>query len=301
MKILLTGSKGLFGINFLDEYSKKHQVLALYHQNTRSLNFENTEFVKQDIRDTIGLKKIFKTFNPEAVLHAASNGDVDYCQKNKKEAYAINVKATEQIARLCKQNNARLVYFSTNAIYDGSKPPYGEKSKPNPINYYGKTKLEAEQKIKAINPNFNILRLITMYGWNERRERSNPATWVIESLRTKKKIKVVDDVYNNHLYVGTATKITNELLKKWRNGNIFNVAGADCINRYQFAKKVADVFDLDSSLIESVKSSFFQQIAPRPKNTCFNPEKISSYLNMKLTSTRVGLLKMKKEQPVWTF
>lgn len=297
MKILLTGAKGLFGVNFLNNFSTKHRILATYHQNNHTINFENTKFVKLDIKDTALLQKLISRYAPDVVIHGASLGDVDYCQNNKRKAYQVNVEATANIARVCKKQRIKLIYFSSNAIYNGNKPPYSENSAPNPINYYGYTKLAGEQKIKLENPDFIILRLITMYGWNEKSERQNPATWIIEKLKNEKKIKMVDDVYNNHLYVVSATSIVNKLLNKWASGETFNIAGADCLNRFEFATEIAKVFKFGSDGIEHVKNDFFKQIAPRPKNTCFRTDKIKRYLGCKIWSTHEGLSHMQKNYP----
>lgn len=296
MKILLTGAKGLFGVNFLNNFSDKYKILATYNKNKNPYLFPNTDFIKVDIKNSKEFKKIFLDFRPNVLIHAASTGDVDFCQKNKKKAYQINTIATQNIAKICKKNNVKLIYLSSNAIYDGKSGSYSEKSRSKPINYYGYTKLEGEKKIRAENPDFMILRLNTMYGWNLKDERQNPATWIIEKLQKKQKIKIVSDIYNNHLYVFSAVKITNDLISKWKSFDIFNISGANCIDRYEFAQQIAEIFKLDKNLIGSVKNDFFGQIAPRPKNTCFNVEKIKKYLSCKIWTTHEGLSHMKSHK-----
>lgn len=297
MKILLTGSKGLLGINFLENFSKKYKIFAISYHNKDNLKFNNTSFLDLDIRKTNELKRQITKFSPNLIIHAASYGDVDFCQNHKREAYRLNTLVTENIAKMCKKQSIKLIFLSTNAIYDGTKPPYNEKSVPNPVNHYGATKLEAEQRILKTSPNFIILRAMTMYGWNQPSERQNPATWIKEKLENGEKINMVNDIYNNALYVYSAAQIMDKLINKWTAGEVFNIAGSDCINRFEFAKKIANTFKYDSSLINPVKSSFFKQSGPRPKNTCFNTNKIRKYLNYKIWTTDQGLTHMKEKNP----
>lgn len=157
------------------------------------------------------------------------------------------------------------------------------------------TKYAAEEEIKANTPNYVVLRLMTMYGWNHRGERQNPVTWMIEKLSKKEKINVVNDIYNNHLWAGQAAEVLWKIIKEDRSNKIYNMAGAQCISRFNLALKVAQVFKFDKSLITSVPSSFFKNIAPRPKNTCFETTKIEKELGVKPLKILEGLQWMKNE------
>ena len=112
-----------------------------------------------------------------------------FCEKNKKVAYKINVKGTENMIKVCYKNKAKLIFISSNAVFDGSNPPYSEKSKVHPVNYYGKTKVISEKMIMKSNVDYAIVRLILMYGWNHPKERENPVTWLINKLKNGRKIK----------------------------------------------------------------------------------------------------------------
>ena len=135
-----------------------------------------------------------------------------------------------------------------------------------------------------------------MYGWYQRGGRPNPATWVIDKLRKKEKINVVNDVYNNHLWAGQAANVIWKIIKSSIQQETYNMAGKNCISRYELALKVAKAFNLDSSLILPVKSSFFKNLAARPKNTCFNTAKIEKELKIKPLSVDEGLRLMIKEE-----
>lgn len=290
-QIVFTGITGLLGRYFLNFEHPNYEIIGLCN---RKLQTDPKSFYKIDITKE-KLQDFIKKVSPEIIVHAASLGNVDYCEIYPKEAYKINVEGTRKIVEAAKQVGAKIIYLSTNAIYDGANPPYDEESKHNPIDIYGKTKLEGEKLIKKSNLEFVILRLITMYGWPYLGRRNNPVTWMIENLKRGKRINVVNDIYNNHLWANQAAETVWKVVKEDIKNDVFNIGGRDCISRYDLALKVAKVFKFDSSLITSVTSDFFKNIAKRPKDTCFNTKKIEKKLGLKPLSIDKGLTLMKEE------
>lgn len=280
-RIVFTGITGLLGGYFLKSKDPNFEIIGVSRKDF-------------DIKNQTKVVDFIKKTNPKIIVHAASAGNVDYCEKYPDEAYEVNVEGTRNIADAAMAVNVKVIFLSSNAIYDGSNPPYDEKSKPNPIDIYGKTKVEGEKAILESNLNYVILRLITMYGWPQAGGRQNPVTWIIDNLKRGERINVVNDIYNNHLWAGQAAEVIWKVIKKNISG-VYNIAGADCISRYELALKVAKVFDLDSSLISPVSSDFFKNIAKRPKNTCFNTKKMEKQLGIKPLSVDEGLRLMRQE------
>ncbi len=288
MKILLTGSTGLFGSYFIRKTDKISNIEVI-GISRRSSN-------KLDITDKRKTIKLINDINPDVIVHVASIGNVDYCEANPQEAWSVNVEGTRNIIRGAKLTNSVVIFLSSNAVYDGENPFYSEKSRRNPIDFYGKTKLQSENDIKRSGLKSVIVRLITMYGWYDKSQRKNPVIWIIDELNQSHKLNVVNDIFNNHLYVGQAVDAVFQIIKLKKWNEIYNIAGRDCISRYQLALEVADVFSLDNKLINPVKSSFFQTLAPRPKNTCFLTSKMERDLSIKPLSVREGLRLMKEDQ-----
>lgn len=284
MRIVFTGITGLLGRYFL---------------KSRDPNFEIIGVSSKDftITDKAKVINFIKKVNPKILVHAASLGNVDYCEKHLEEAYKVNVEGTQNIIEAAKSVNAKIIFLSSNAIFDGVSPPYNEESIPNPIDIYGKTKVEGEILIKKSGLNYVILRLITMYGWPPLGARSNPVTWMIKNLQKGKRINVVNDIYNNHLWADQAALAVWIVIKSNHNKDLYNIAGRDCISRFDLALKVAKIFKLDPSLISSVTSDFFKDIAKRPKNTCFNTQKMEKQLGIKPLNIDKGLNLMRQE--VW--
>lgn len=292
-KVLFTGATGLLGGYFLSNIPKGFKVIGTFNNNS---NIKSKSLYSLDITSKEDVLQFFKKFKPDIVVHAASIGNVDYCETHKEEAHEVNVKGTKNVLYACREINAKVIFTSSNAVYNGKKAPYIERSKLSPLDVYGKTKAEGELVVRQSTIPYVIVRLMTMYGWPQTGGRSNPVKWIIEELKSNRKINVVDDIYNNHLYAGQAASVIWAIIKKNKKNEIYNLSGKDCISRYELALKVAKVFDLDSSLINSVKSDFFKNIAKRPKNTCFVTQKIEKDLNFKPMSIDQGLKFMKDEK-----
>lgn len=296
-KIFVTGGTSLFGIALLKKIPFDFQVILMEHHQTLGGTSKNPSIVKMsgDIRDNAQLKKIIEEIKPDLVIHAAAIGNVDYCEKNQNEAWQVNVGGTQNLIKALRKKTSPVIYLSTNAVFDGKKDIYGEEDKPHPINFYGKTKYQSEKLVQKSGLPWTIVRPITMYGWPPKGARANPVTWVLESLKNGDKLKIVDDVYLNPLYNHDLAKVLWKIIINDERG-IFHIAGSEVLNRYQWALKVTEVFNLDKSLITPVKSSYFDgKIASRPSQTIYSIEKIVKLFKFKPKNIKQGLEAMFKE------
>jgi dTDP-4-dehydrorhamnose reductase len=249
-----------------------------------------------DIRDQGQVLGAFKEVRPDVVVHTASIGNVDYCERNRQEAARTNVEGSMNMIEAARRHESLFLFMSSNAVFDGQKPPYGEEDKPSPIDCYGRMKLQTEQDLAASGLRYAIARLMTMYGWNHPLERQNPVTWTMSCLKQRKQINVVDDIYNNHLYADSAAQAVWAIITKNKQG-IFHIAGSEAVSRYELAQVVADVFGLDQRLIKPVKSSFVPSIAPRPKNTSYDISKMQGELSVPGLGIKEGLAVMRDNPP----
>ena len=237
-KILLIGAIGLLGQALLRTKSK-FSVVPLFYKN---IDLEsNCSRSVLDITDKKSVLRQVAIIKPSIIIHAASIGNVDYCEKHQEEAHKVNVEGTQNLVDACQQHNAKLVFMSSNAVFDGKSPPYNEKGKVNPINFYGKTKALAEEIIQRSRIDNVIVRLILMYGWNHPKVRENPVTWLLKKLEKKEVTKLVNDTYTNPLYNMQAAQAIWTLIKRNKTG-IYHIAGKEKVNRYEFGVKVARVF-----------------------------------------------------------
>ena len=268
--ILITGGTGLMGKG-IEEVSHRGFNIVITHIRDYQPK-GNSIYEKINVLDINKMSELFERYNFDAVVHCAGINNVDYVEKNITEARKSNIEGTKNIIKLCKKYNAYLIYVSTNAVFDGNNAPYSEEQKVCPINEYGKIKVECENNVIE---NSVIVRPILMYGWNRTEVRKNPVSWIVEALKEGKKLKLVDDVFENPVYNLEVGKVIWRILKLKPSG-VIHIAGKDIINRYDFGLKIAKVFNLDESLIERVDSSSFTTIAPRPKDTSFTTKRMEA-------------------------
>lgn len=293
MKIFITGSTGLLGSALFFEAPKSLTLYGSVHHNMIVPNV-SAHFYHMDITKRTVVDKVITKIKPDILIHTAAIATPDYCDKNQIEAKRVNVTGTKNLIDACKKNEIKFIYITTNGIYDGKKAPYDEVAEPKPIDCYGNTKLKAENIVRMSGLKFQIVRLITMYGWNNPHERQNPVTWQLKILgENKNPLNMVTDMFNNFLYNREAAKAIWKIaqLEEW--DQTFNIAGAECISRYDLSVQIAKTFSMNEKMIYPVTLNFFKNYVPRPKNTCFVTTKMEKVLKQKPVTVKKGLTHMK--------
>ncbi len=288
MCTLITGITGLLGTALVEENSYRKNVKGIYIGN---YNMPDDEFIDYSICDTTDMDKLLKLFKDvkiDCVIHTAGVANTDICEREPEKCFTSNVIGTKNIIELACRKKAKLIFISTNAVFDGENAPYGEEDEPNPINSYGKTKLKCELLIRKKLKNYLIIRPILLYGLNNPNERKSFFVWALEKLRNKEKINIVNDIYENPLFSNQCADIIWKLVNKDAIGT-YHIAGRDILSRYEAIVKMAKVFSLDPNLTNPVSSNFFPDIAPRPKNTSYRTTKIETELDVAPYSFREGL------------
>jgi dTDP-4-dehydrorhamnose reductase len=249
--------------------------------------------VKADITDAETIKQLFRKLKPDVVIHTASETNVDRCETERERAWKTNVIGTLNIADACSETGAKLVFISTDYVFDGEKSLYSEEDKPNPIDFYGLTKLEGERQATRRCKNVAILRTSVLYGRHPTKQ--DFATWVISKVRQKQEITVVEDHFNTPTLAENLAKMTLEIGSNGFQG-VFHSSGCERISRYSFARKIADAFSLDSGLIKPIKMvELTAWIAKRPKDSSLNTSKVQTELKTKPLNISEGLRKLKEE------
>lgn len=291
MKILITGGTGILGQALVATSDAGHR-LSIVHRRSYPVPVSGIEPIVLDILESGRLAELFETHAFDAVIHAAGIASVDHVERHFEEAWRSNVIGTQHIADLVRKKDIRLVYVSSNAVFDGAAAPYGENSPTNPINKYGRIKVECEALVKRLCPESVIVRPILMYGWHLAEGRANPVTWLLERLRRGDSIPLVTDIRENPLWSHQCAEAIWRILHLEKTGT-FHIAGKDVVNRYELGQLVAQVFGLDASLLRPVDSSFFPSIAPRPHNTSFLTKRMECELGMDPLMVRQGLEQMR--------
>lgn len=286
--ILITGGSGLLGSNIAKLATSKFNVYATYSKNEVSMN--GVSFFQIDLTEKKNLIKI-EQIEPNFIIHCAALTNVDYCEEHSNEAYNQNVLASIYIAEVAKEIGSFLIYISTDSVFNGKKGDYKESDTPNPINIYGKTKLEAEQKVLSIYPHSCIVRT-NIYGW-DKLDKFSLAEWMLDKLTINKELPGLKDIYFSPILVNNLIKMLFKLQEEKYEG-IIHIAGSESCSKLDFAYKIAEVFGLDKRLIKPVGIDELGLKAARGKNTSLNVSKAEKILKEHLPSVEKGLKEMNR-------
>ncbi len=267
-KVLVTGASGQLGLAIVDRFSD-HFKLILTDSNIPE-GF-NREITRMDITDEISVSKTIEKSQPDILLHLAAMTDVDVCDDRPKKAMEVNVNGTKN---LLKYFSGTTILISTDYVFNGKDGPYSEEDQLDPINEYGRTKFLAEKAvINSGNLGF-ILRTNVVFDYSKNTEASF-VKWVVDSLRSERSIKVVNDQWNNPIWTVALADVILKMIKKNLSG-VWHYGGADYLSRLDFAKMIANVFQLEPSLISPCTTQELNQKAPRPLKGGLKTEKIEA-------------------------
>ena len=289
MKILYTGANGLLGqkISAATPQYSNHAFLATARGKNRTKNLGTASYASMDITDRQEIENVLSEFRPDVIIHGAAMTHVDECEKHKELAYNLNVVGTQNIVDAAKELGAHVVHISTDFIFDGQDGPYNEDGVPNPVSYYGETKLQAERIVQTID-SWSILRTVLVIGIAEDLSRSNIVLWAKGALEKAQPIRVVDDQFRTPTLAEDLAQGAL-LAAAQRAQGIFNISGPDFMSIYELVESVAEHFGLSIATVTRVNSSTLNQPAVRPPRTGFNISKAVENLGYRPHSFKEAL------------
>lgn len=288
-RFLIVGASGLIGGALLNEALKQeHNALGTSYKQ----NLSDPHFTTTDINSDDSVANTFRQFKPDVVYACAALANVDYCQTHKEESRATNYDGIKRIADFCNEFNSKLVFLSTDYVFNGKNGPYTEDATPSPINFYGEHKLLAEQYIKANSKNHLIVRTTITFG-NERMEK-NFYLVLKSKLSQGQEMKVPTDQFGSPSYNKSIAKALVELGNNDLQG-VLNISSDSYLSRFEFALLIARTFDLNKDLIVPVTTPELNQAAKRPMKAGLIIDKAKSILKTKLMSAEEALLDLKKQ------
>ncbi|HXH14386.1 MAG TPA: SDR family oxidoreductase [Alphaproteobacteria bacterium] len=292
MRILITGGSGFLGRQVALLLKDQHQVVGTYREHEVSL--DGCLMRRLDVTDRMGVLSLCRECRPDAIVHTAVRGDIERCERFPEDAYGVNVQGTVHVAQAAAEVGARLIYLSTDQVYDGAKGHYDESDPPHPLMVYGRTKLAAEQQAAAICHETVIVRLALMYGWGNP-SRPTFIDWMLARLRTGQEVPLFVDQYRTPLYVVQAAEVIKRLLETPGVGGVFNLGGGERLDRYTFGVKICEVFDLPQRHLKPVTMATARSTTPRPPDCSLNSAKISTVLGVKLLTADEGLRALQRQ------
>ncbi len=261
-KILITGANGLLGQKLVTSLNQEYEILATGRHPHLQIDAPGVSYQVLDITDLKQCKEVILAFQPDVIVNAAAFTHVDACEEQRETCWKTNVKGVENLAACARKNMAQLIQVSTDYIFEGTDGPYPEDAKPSPLGYYGKSKLASENVVRMVGIPFAIVRTNVLYGVGTG-VKTNFFLWVYQSLKDSKEIRVVTDQYNNPTLAEDLAEGIRLIIRQSQYG-VFHLAGADYLNRFDFAMKIAEIFDFSTELIHPITTDQLNQKAPRP-------------------------------------
>ena len=292
MKVLITGANGFLGYYLIEQLlAKKYTVIATGKGDCR-LPFSDHpgfSYTTMDFTDPFSVHDVFAAHTPAVVIHAGAMSKPDECEQNQWQAYTTNTEGTLTVLMNAAELKSFFLFISTDFIFDGEKGMYKEEDPANPVNFYGKTKADAEDAVKEYEFDWAIIRTVLVYG-KPQVGRSNILTIVKEKLEKGEKYNVVDDQVRTPTYVEDLAAGIISIIEKKAQG-VYHLSGKEVLTPYQMACLAADYLGLDKTLIQKVTAASFSQPAKRPPKTGFVIDKAQKDLSYEPISFHEGLQK----------
>jgi dTDP-4-dehydrorhamnose reductase len=264
MKILITGSSGMLGTDLCEVLKADHELAGMDTVRPRSEGNAPHLFHEANVTDPERVKEIFDKEEPELVIHAAAWTDVDGCERDPEKAFLVNTEGTHNVVDASRDGNVPLIFISTDFVFDGDKgEPYREDDRTNPLNVYGRSKLEAEEVIKRGLSRYAIVRTSWLFGMNGR----NFVRTVIEKGRKEGRVRVVDDQAGSPTYTGDLAGALKDLAKlvDEMGQDIYHVSNSGWCSWYDLALSISErLSGTEDFAVEPVTSVELDRPAKRP-------------------------------------
>jgi dTDP-4-dehydrorhamnose reductase len=290
-KLLITGANGLLGQKLCELFLdlKITSFLATGKGKNRMQFLPDSQYMEKDFTDSNQVKNVFDIFQPELIIHSGAMTQVDDCERDKVKADLVNVEGTQNLLEFAKTYKCYFLYVSTDFVFDGlGEGMYQESDSPNPMNYYGATKLQAEKLVQNSGLDWAIARTVLVYGLVKDGSRSNIILWAKRALEAKKTIRVVSDQWRTPT-LAEDLALACWLIAKKEHSGIFHISGKDWLSPFQMTQRTAKTFGLDKDLISPTNAKEFKEVGTRPLKTGFNIDKASRLLNFQPKNFGEGL------------
>ena len=287
MKLLVLGGSGLIGNALLRNSKNEFDILTTFYKN--HISIKNVRSFQYSFpNDLNNLRELLEKEKPDVLVNTMGYSNIDFCELNKSDTEMLHVEVTEKICKICENIGTKQIFLSSDYVFDGEKGNYSETDVPNPVNYYGLSKLKAEQLILE-NPINTVIRTSVIYDWDYRARFFNS---VIKNLQNNQEINATTDVYNSVTFLDNLVESIFKVIKLNQNG-IFHVVDSTCVNRFEFAEIIAKNFQLDKNLIKTVSvQDEPKNIAKRPKNVCLDNSKAKKELGLGFNTIEEGVRKV---------
>lgn len=284
MRILITGASGLLGLNLALEAAQAHRVYGVV--NDHPLHTEAFTVLQADLLASGTVEQLLDETRPDWVIHCAALAVIDACEANPPLARQLNTELPALLAHHVARGGARLLHVSTDAVFDGQRGDYTEDDSPNPLSVYARTKLDGEKAVLDANPDALVAR-VNLFGWSLSGRRSL-AEFFFNNLSAGQPVMGFTDVYFCPLLANDLAQVFLAMLAGSLNG-IYHVVSQECISKYDFGVRLAELFSLDAALIRPTRVAESGLKAARSPRLTLRSKKLSTALGAALPTVSTGL------------
>ena len=294
-RVLVIGSNGLLGQKVAELLIRgsNYDIILGSVEPAPVRELTSADYVQVDITSRKEVRDLVSSSSPDVIINCAAMTNVDACETERELAWKINVGGVENLADAARKNGIHVLHVSSDYVFDGKSGPYAEDDRPEPISYYGKTKLASENALRTSEIPFFIARTMVLYGYAPG-VKANFALWLVRSLRDKQPIRVVSDQMGNPTLVDDLAFGLIQAMEARRTG-VYHLAGREIMSRYDFAVQTAKVFALDPLLIQPIETGQLKQPAARPLKSGLITLKAEVELGFKPSTVEQGLRTLKSQ------
>lgn len=289
--VLVTGASGLLGsalgaVLAREGYGVIRHGRSLPAEGHLSFPLEHLALIEPAVRER----------RPDWIIHAAGNTNVDACERDHAAARRLHVEASAELARAAHRHGSRLLYISTDSVYDGeSAGPHAEHGAIRPCNHYARTKREGELACLEILDTTLVAR-VNFFGLHPTR-RQGLAAWLIDTLRSGRSLDGFTDVHFNPLFSHDLAGLLVEAIRRGLPGGLYNFGAADSCSKYDFARRIARGLGADPGLVRPSTLAAAGLGAPRPRRTVMDTGKLAGALHRPMPTIQDGLLRLFAARP----
>ncbi|MFZ2095294.1 MAG: SDR family oxidoreductase [Anaerolineales bacterium] len=284
MRILITGASGLLGLNLALETTHRHTVFGTVNQN--ALKTDAFTVIQTDLLAPCAVERLLDQTQPDWVIHCAALANLDACETDPLLAQQLNTDLPHTLASLVARSGARLIYVSTDSVFDGLDGNYTEDDAPSPLSVYSLTKLEGELAVAQADPGAIIAR-VNLYGWSLSGNRSL-AEFFFSNLSQRKPVMGFTDVFFCPLLANHLAQLFVRMFEKKLSG-LYHVVSSECLSKYKFGLRLAQRFNLDGNLIKPTSVTQSGLKASRSPNLTLRSDKLAQALGESLPRQSTGM------------
>lgn len=288
IRLLIIGCHGLVGQSLIGlgpDFGDVHGIDV--HRSNYFKGLKGYTYHPVDITDREQILRQVRRISPRVILNAAAMSSVDACEVERENCWKVNVRGTENLVEAARRIQARLIQVSTDHVFDGEAGPYSELDRPNPVSYFGRSKLAAENTLVGGGVENAIVRTSMLYG-KGRFLKPGFVTWLIGKLREGRQVKVVTDQISSVTYAGELARAIKRIVI-FRKTGLYHIAGRETISRYDFACRVAQAWGFEEAQIAPTLTRLMSPVVPRPLQAGLVVDYAQKDLNMTFANVDEGL------------